>query len=84
MVISLALRKEGILPASRCDLMMRQPRLRCRYVRPNEKKASGQRSAEQPSAMARLVGVHPCPFWARWLCASAHTLGRRLAAFSMI
>ena len=42
MVISPALRKEGILPASRCDLMMRQPRLRCRYVRPNEKKASGR------------------------------------------
>ena len=38
-----SLRRMAIAPASRCDLMMRQPRLRCRYGHPNKKKASDLR-----------------------------------------
>jgi hypothetical protein len=36
-----SLRRMAIAPASRCDQMMRQPRLRCRCVHLNKKKASG-------------------------------------------
>jgi hypothetical protein len=36
-----SLRRMAIAPASRCDLMIRQTRLRCRCVRVNKKKASG-------------------------------------------
>jgi hypothetical protein len=38
-----SLRRMAIAPASRCDPMMWQPRLRCRYVRPNKKKESPRR-----------------------------------------
>ena len=36
-----SLRRMAIAPASRCDQMVRQPRLRCRCVHLNKKKASG-------------------------------------------